>query len=223
MFRNLLHLLPQIVSIEVILTGEFRDDYMEKPNVLKCSSNLEKLTIRMNHNGNIIRTYLPNLTDFRLNIGHDKIIFYPDARWVSNSASPTFESVRTIGLQSRGRHSMNMTVKPRFFTNVTTIEPPREFDDDDWNDVSNHINLTRVKKLIINGTTLIEALPTMMSLSILKFQYSCTDFKCFKKFSSPIFQLKELILTDFNYLGYEFDRNELTIIRMKKQCCLYRV
>jgi hypothetical protein len=55
MFRNLLHLLPQTVSIEVILTGDFRDEYMDKPNILQCSPNLKKLGVRTSDDGDIIR------------------------------------------------------------------------------------------------------------------------------------------------------------------------
>jgi hypothetical protein len=107
------------------------------------------------------------------------------------------------------------TVKFRFFTNFTTVEPLHPFDDDDWDDVStlsNYINVTRVKKLTSNGTTLIKALPTMKSLSTLKFQHRCRDFESFKMFSSPVIQLKKLILIDSNHVNYELDRNQLTII-----------
>jgi hypothetical protein len=111
-FRNLLHLLPQAVSIDVVLTGELANDPRDKSNIRNCSPNLQKLAITIDRNGAIvnfediakllqdlpqlgtfwytaficdnsygtdyqdghvweylIRTYLPNLIDFRLNVG----------------------------------------------------------------------------------------------------------------------------------------------------------
>ena len=127
----------------------------------------------------LIRTYLPNLIDFRLNIGlerhfskyspsdviqsfctpfwieekkwwfvadhpknnadtielyslpppdHSKVVFSPNTRWASNSPNPTFDSVRTIGLQFESFHSIGTSGNHRYFPNVTTIEPPYDVD-----------------------------------------------------------------------------------------------
>ncbi|CAF2867950.1 unnamed protein product [Rotaria sp. Silwood2] len=142
------------------------------------------------HNGRVwehlIRTYLPNLIDFRLNVGleremgtgpsdviqsfcspfwtqekkwwfvadkpdnnadtielyslpppdHGEIIFCPKSEWASNSPNPNFKSVRTLGLQ-RPLHPVWAVVgKHRYYTNVTTIRPPHDFDIGTLDDVA---------------------------------------------------------------------------------------
>ncbi|CAF3365521.1 unnamed protein product, partial [Rotaria sp. Silwood2] len=48
-FRSLLHLLPQIISIKVILMEQWRDNCLDKPSIRECSSNLEKLLVVLDH------------------------------------------------------------------------------------------------------------------------------------------------------------------------------
>jgi hypothetical protein len=53
-FRNLLHLLPQVVSTYVILTGQRTNDPRDKLSIRYCSPNLRKLVDTIDHADTII-------------------------------------------------------------------------------------------------------------------------------------------------------------------------
>ncbi|CAF4861260.1 unnamed protein product [Rotaria sp. Silwood1] len=147
---------------------------------------------------------------------HDKVIFCPAAFWASNSVNPNFKSVRTLGLQTSTDQMWFIRGKSRYFSNATTIRPPPTPSGwSCWNDkstLSNYINLTVVKKFIIEDESLTEALPLMASLTTLKFRHLWKTLEYFKKISSPIHQLKNLILATSWTANYCLNQSELSRI-----------
>ncbi|CAF5007638.1 unnamed protein product [Rotaria sp. Silwood1] len=145
---------------------------------------------------------------------HDKVIFCPAAFWASNSVNPNFKSVRTLGLQTSTDQMWFIRGKSRYFSNATTIRPPPTPSGwSCWNDkstLSNYINLTVVKKFIIEDESLAEALPLMASLTTLKFRHFWKTLEYFKKISSPIHQLKNLILATSWTANYCLNQSELS-------------
>lgn len=178
-FRNLLHLLPEIVSIDIILMGEHQNRLMDKPSIEKCSPNLEKLKIRMDHKGSIIRfeaiskllkelpqlrqfwysanicdnsygieyhdgqvwedlirRYLTNLIDFRLNIGMERSLgkyfseniiqsfsspfWIEEKKWyfVADQVDNNSDTIELYSLPPPSRSKVIFSPSPRWASNI---------------------------------------------------------------------------------------------------------
>ncbi|CAF1252223.1 unnamed protein product [Adineta ricciae] len=284
-----LSMLPQIVSIDVIVSARKGEEYMNKPNDFSPRINLQKLVITMNgivpfttmarflrslpqlhtfwfsaficnytagaeyQDGAIweelIRTHLPNLTDFRLNVGleaaetatpssvmqsfrsnfwteekkwwfvadrpendvdtielyslppptDDKIIFRPNVPWVSNSALPNFDSIRTLEILPISEHRRSAPGSPRQYTNATTIRSATVYTYNhsyDTSILSNYVNFAKATTCTVDSPRFFATLPMMTNITSLEIRCYDGDVDCLRSLSSPLRTIKRLTLSE---------------------------